>query len=175
MGVKYNFVLRLSQPWREVEAVFDCNPDAFEKLLSKVTKRDAAVQVETLTVKSMLEAVGGKVPSELRERYKEATVTEWCAMVNSLRDGLATLTGFLERTTPPLTAYAKKMSGGTLKGNIEEAVLWTLRESFGLQSLEQAHNLTVYEYMVAKKSAYNDARVAYNREMDLASRTAAAR
>ena len=96
-------------------------------------------------------------------------------MVNSLRDGLATLTEFLERTTPPLTAYAKKMSGGTLKGNIEEAVLWTLRESFGLQSLEQAHNLTVYEYMVARKSAYNDARVAYNREMDMASRSAAAR
>lgn len=175
MGVRYNFVLRLSQKWREVEAVFDCNPDAFERLLVKITKRDASVQLETLTVKSMLEAVGGKVPEELRERYKDATVTEWCAMVNSLRDGLATLTDFLERTTPPLTAYAKKMSCGTMKGNIEEAVLWTLRESFGLQSLEQAHNLTVYEYMVARKSAYNDARVAYNREMDMASRSAAAR
>lgn len=175
MGVKYNFVLRLSQPWREVEAVFDCNPDAFDKLLAKITKRDASVQVETLTVKSMLEAVGGKVPSELRGRYKDATVTEWCAMVNSLRDGLERFTDFLERTTPPLTAYAKKMSSGTLKGNIEEAVLWTLRESFGLQSLEQAHNLTVYEYMVARKSAYNDARVAYNREMDMASRSAASR
>lgn len=175
MGVRYNFVLKPSQKWSEVEAVFECNPEAFERLLAKITKKDAAVQLETLTVKSMLEAVGGKVPAELRERYKEATVTEWCAMVNSLRDGLATLTDFLERTTPPLTAYAKKMSGGTLKGNIEEAVLWTLRESFGLQSLEQAHNLTVYEYMVARKSAYNDARVAYNREMDMASRTAAAR
>lgn len=175
MGVKYNFLLSLSQRWREVAAVFDCNPAAFEKLLSKITKRDAAVNVEMLSVKSMLEAVGGKVPAELRERYREATVTEWCAMVNSLRDGLATLADFLERTTPPLTAYAKKMSGGTLKGNIEEAMLWTLRESFGLQSLENAHYLTVYEYMVARKSVYNEARVAYNREMDMASRLAAAR
>lgn len=168
-------MLRLSQKWSEVEAVFDCNPDAFERLLAKITKRDAAVQLETLTVKSMLEAVGGKVPAELRERYKGATVTEWCAMINSLRDGLATFTEFLERTTPPLTAYAKKMSSGTIKGNIEEAVLWTLRESFGLQSLEQAHNLTVYEYMVARKSVYNDAVIAYNKEMEMAASAASAR
>jgi hypothetical protein len=94
-------------------------------------------------------------------------------MVNSLRDGLAAFTDFLERTAPPLTAYAKKMSGGTIKGNIEESVLWTLRESFGLPSLEQAHNLTVYEYMVARKSVYNDAVVAYNKEMDIISRNAA--
>ena len=174
MGVRYNFVLRLSQKWSEVETVFDWNPDAIDKLLAKITKRDAAVQIETLTVKSMLESVGGKVPAELRERYKDATVTEWCAMVNSLRDALQTFTEFLERTVPPVTAYSKKMSVGTMKGNIEEAVLWTLRESFGLQSLEQAHNLTVYEYMVARKSVYNDAVVAYNKDMDMASRSAAA-
>lgn len=175
MGVKYNFVLKPSQPWREVAAVFDCNPQAFESLLAKIPSKDDSVQLETMTVKSMLEAVGGKVPAELSERYKDATVTEWCAMVNSLRDGLQTFTAFLEKTTPQTTAYARKMSAGTLKGNIEEAVLWTLRESFGLQSLEQAHNLTVYEYMVARKSAYNDAVIAYNKEMEMAARAAAAR
>lgn len=155
--------------------MFDCNPQAFESLLAKIPSKDTAVQLETMTVKGMLEAVGGGVPSELRERHKDATVTEWCAMVNALREGLQTFTEFLERTTPPLTAYAKKMSSGTIKGNIEEAVLWTLRESFGLQSLEQAHNLTVYEYMVARKSAYNDAVIAYNKEMEIAARAAAAR
>mgnify|MGYP007115381587 FL=1 len=175
MGVKYNFQFRLSQPWKEVEAVFACNPDAFGRLMAKITKRDPSVQLETMTVKSMLEAVGGGVPSELRARYADATVVEWCAMVNSLRDALQAFTEFLERTVPPVTAYSKKMSSGTLKGNIEEAVLWTLRESFGLQSLEQAHNLTVYEYMVARKSVYNDAVVAYNKDMDMASRSAAAR
>ena len=175
MGAKYNFQLRLSQPWKDVEAVFACNPDAFGRLMAKITERDPSVQLETMTVKSMLEAVGGNVPSELKARYVDATVDEWCAMVNALRDGLQTFTAFLEKTTPPTTAYARKMSAGTMKGNIEEAVLWTLRESFGLQSLEQAHNLTVYEYMVARKSAYNDAVIAYNKEMEMATRAAAAR
>lgn len=175
MGVKYNFVLKPSQPWREVAAVFECNPAAFESLLAKIPIKDESVQLETMTVKGMLEAVGGGVPAELRERYKDSTVAEWCAMVNALRDGMQTFTAFLEKTTPPTTAYARKMSAGTMKGNIEEAVLWTLRESFGLQSLEQAHNLTVYEYMVARKSAYNDAVIAYNKEMEMAARAAAAR
>lgn len=175
MGVKYNFQLRLSQPWREVEAVFSCNPDAFCGLMAKITERDPSVQLETMTVKSMLEAVGGRVPSELTSRYADATVAEWCAMVNSLRDALQAFTRFLERTVPPVTEYSKKMSIGTINGNIEEAVLWTLRESFGLQSLEQAHNLTVYEYMVARKSVYNDAVVSYNKDMDMASRSASAR
>ena len=54
MGVKYNFQLRLSQPWKEVEAVFACNPDAFGRLMARVPERDQSVQLETMTVKSML-------------------------------------------------------------------------------------------------------------------------
>lgn len=173
MGVKYRYDLSLSEPWKTVKPWFDIHPEGMEALLGKVTERDDSVVFETLTVKSLLEVSGGGFPSELSAKADSCTVEEYARMLNSLRDGLARFTAFLESTRPPETAYSKKMSVGTLKGNLEEAILWTLRQAYGLQSLEQAHALTVYEYMVARKSVYNDAVVAYNKEIDIVSRNAA--
>ena len=174
MGVKYRYDISLSEPWKTVKPWFDIHPEGMEALLEKVTERDDSVVFETLTVKSMLEVAGGGVPSELSSKIASCTVRGFASLLNSLRDGLARFVDFLESTKPPVTAYSEKMSVGTLKGNIEEAILWTLRQAYGLQSLEQAHSLTVYEYMVARKSVYNDAVVAYNKEMDIISRNAAA-
>lgn len=174
MGVKYRYDLSLSEPWKTVKPWFEVNPQGIEVLLQHVTERDDAVVFETLTVKSLLEVAGGGFPSELSAKADSCTVGEYARMLNALRDGLARFMDFLKSTTPPVTAYSKKMSVGTMKGNLEEAILWTLRVSYGLQSLEQAHALTVYEYMVARKSVYNDAVVAYNKEMDIMSRNAAA-
>lgn len=174
MGVKYRYCLSLSESWKTVKPWFDIHPEGIEVLLEKVTERDESVVFETLTVKSLLEVAGGGFSSELSAKAESCTVEEYALMVNSLRDGLARFTDFLESTKPPVTAYAKKMSVGTMSGNIEEAILWTLRMSYGLQSLEQAHALTVYEYMVARKSVYNDAVIVYNKEMDIVSRNAAA-
>lgn len=174
MGVKYNYNLSLSELWKTVKPWFEVNPQGLEVLLQHVTERDEAVNFETLTVKSLLEVSGGGFPSELSAKADNCKVEEYARMVNSLREGLARFMDFLESTKPPVTAYSKKMSVGTMGGNIEEAILWTLREAYGLQNLEQAHALTVYEYMVARKSVYNDAVVAYNKEMDIVSRNAAA-
>ena len=173
MGVKYRYDLSLSEPWKTVKPWFDIHPEGMEALLEKVTERDDSVVFETLTVKSLLEVAGGGVPSELSAKVEACTVLDFARLLNALRDGLARFMDFLKSTTPPVTAYSKKMSAGTISGNIEEAILWTLRMSYGLQSLEQAHALTVYEYMVARKSVYNDAVVAYNKEMDIISRNAA--
>lgn len=174
MGFKYRYNLGLSEPWKTVKPWFDIHPEGVEALLEKVAERDDSVVFETLTVKSLLEVSGGGFPSELSAKADSCTVREYARMLNSLRDGLSRFMDFLESTKPPTTAYAKKASAGTMSGNIEEIILWTLRQAYGLQSLEQAHALTVYEYMVARKSVYNDAVVAYNKEMDFAARNASA-
>lgn len=174
MGVKYRYSLSLSEPWSVVSSWFAVHPEGVDRLLEHVSERDGSVVFETLTVKSMLEVAGGGVPSELSSKIAGCTVRDFARLLNSLRDGLARFVDFLESTRPPETAYSKKMSVGTLKGNLEEAVLWTLRQAYGLQNLEQAHALTVYEYMVARKSVYNDAVIVYNKEMDAVSRNGAA-
>lgn len=175
MGVKYRYDLKLSERWNTVKPWFSVHPEGIGTLLRAVTERDGSIVFETLTVKSLLEVSSDCFPAELSAREQDCTVREYAMMLNSLRDGLARFMEFLKTTKPPVTAYGKKMSAGTMDGNIEESILWTLREAYGLQSLEQAHNLTIYEYMVARKSVYNDAVVAYNKEMDMALRAAAAR
>ena len=56
------------------------------------------------------------------------------------------------------------MLRGILKGNLEEAVLMTMKNCFALHDLDAATKLTVYEYKMARREAYNDAVVAYNGE-----------
>lgn len=163
--MKQRYRVSVSQPWSEVEVFFTSYPEAMDQLLAAVTETDPRVQFELLTVKSLLETARGDVPTELRERYRGATVEGWCRMVNSLRAGMDTFLKFMEHTTPPETLHGKRMSKGTLKGNLEEAVLWTLKKAFTLQGLEAAQNLTVYEYEIARKEVYNDAVVAYNKSM----------
>jgi hypothetical protein len=118
-----------------------------------------------MTVKGMLEAVAGRTPTELAEKAQNSTVREWVEVFNTLKDGLADFTAFMEATAAPVTAEQTKMARGTLKGNIEEAVLWTLKNSYTLHGLEDAHNLTIYEYKIARKNEYNEAVVAYNQSV----------
>ena len=61
----------------------------------------------------------------------------------------------------------KALMRGMLTGNMEEAVLWTLKESFTLHGFEDAHKLTVYEFMTARKNVYNEALVAYRQSVEI--------
>ena len=59
------------------------------------------------------------------------------------------------------TAYDSKFQF-LLVRLIEEAMLTFLRDYFGLQSLEMAQNITLYEYITARKISYNNAKFQKN-------------
>lgn len=164
MGRIVQFEVNMGEKWGKVAPFFKAHPDAMAQVRSHVTERDGSVNFETLKIKSVLEMVAGGTPSEL-DGYRNRTVREWCALLNTIEDGLRVFAAYLEETDPPMTVQQRKMLVGTKKGNIEEAVLWTLRDSYALHGLEDAQNLTVYEYMIARKNRYNDAVVAYNQSM----------
>ena len=157
--VKYN--VNLSENWEKVRIFFESFPEAFVKLRSYITKRDN-LNFDTLRVKSLIEMIAGLTPTELIRRRNAATVEEWCAVMNALEDGMADFVKFMERTTPPTTPQQLKIERGMLDANIEEAILWTLRGNYSLHGLEDAQNLTIYEYKIARKHAYNEAIAAYN-------------
>lgn len=166
MKVKYS--VNPNEKWEDVKTFFDEYPAAMEQLRTRfaVGRQD----FNLLSVRGMLEAVNGQVPEEWARLYKGKTVREWCEMVNALKEGLENFTAFMESTQPPYTLRQKKMTFGTLKGNLEEAVLMTLKSCFALHDLEAATKLTVYEYKMARREAYNDAVINYNQAvaMDLA-------
>lgn len=161
--VKYSCLK--SQPWREVSLFFTEYPAALDQLCTQIDGTLDGFSFETLTVGAMLEACVGKIPQELTVKYGGGDVETFARAVNSLRSGMEQFVKFMERTTPPETMYQKKMTSGTLPANIEEAVLWTLKNTYTLHGLEDAQKLTVYEYMIARKEAFNDAMVAYNQTM----------
>lgn len=162
--VKYN--VKAGEPWAKVSPFFVAYPDAMAQLLSRFKPTD--VNFETLTIKGMLEAVSGRIPEELERRLSGCTVGEWCETFLGVRAGLERFTRFMEETMPPVTVEQKRMTNGVLSSNIEESVLMTLKSCFSLHGFEDAHKLTVYEYMVARKEVYNEAVINYNQSMAIA-------
>lgn len=142
---------------------FDAHPDAFDQLRASITERDNSVNFDTLTVKSLIQLVLGRRVDELEQTRKSATVGEWVALTNTLAVNLEEFGQFLDDTKPKTTPQAQKLMSGTLPSGIEEAILWTLRESYTLQNLEDAQKLTIYEYKLARKEKYNESVIAYNR------------
>lgn len=173
MGRTVRYSVNANEPWAKVAPFFKAYPDAIGQLLARFTPAD--VDFEALTVKGMLEAVGGKMPEELERRLNGCSVAEWCGNMLGVREGLEHFAKFMEETTPPVTVEQKKMAKGVLSGNIEESVLMTLKSCFSLHGLEDAQKLTVYEYMVARKEVYNEAVVNYNQSMAVAAVSAARR
>lgn len=165
MGRAVRYSVLPSERWDKVAPFFEAYPAAMEQLCRTLPERDGDFMFETLTVKSMLECCAGQVPGEVREMCKGRTVAEAAAIHNSLRDGLARFLSFMEATQPPMTAREQMLTSGLMKGNIEEAVLWTLTGVFHLNGFEDAHKLTIYEYETARKNAYNEALVAYRQSV----------
>lgn len=157
--------MKSSEPWAKVAPFFECYPERMAALLERVTERSGVVLFDTLTVRTLLQLIGGQVPDELRPQRESATVGEWCAILNTLSDGLKAFTAFMEGTVPPQTLNQKRLGKGMMQGNTEEAVLWTLKNCYTLHGLEDAQKLTIYEYKIARKSQYNDAVVAYNQSV----------
>ena len=148
-----------------VRPFFEAYPEVVEQLLEQVPKKAQDVNFEALSVKSLLELLSGRMPTELDGRLNEGTVEQFAEILHSLRDGVAVFEAFMKRTTPPKTPESVKMGKGQVPQGLEEAVLWTLRTAFSLHGFEDAHQLSVYEYMVARKNIYNEAIVAYNQSM----------
>ena len=167
MGRKVKYSVKRSEPWADVAPFFTSYPSAMDQLLAAVPERDDAFCFDLLTVRGMLEAVGGNIPSEVKTQLDGLTVGEAAARLNSLRDGLMAFTAFMEDTNPPETLRQKAMRRGMKDGNIEEAVMWTLKECYTLHGFEDAQKLTVYEYKTARKNAYNEALSAYRQSVEM--------
>lgn len=175
MGRKVRYSVRPSEQWSRVSVFFTTYPAAMDQLMEAVPERDGEFVFDLLTVGGMLEAVGGAIPAEVKASMEGLTVAQAAARLNSLRDGLLEFITFLEATEPPMTLRQEQFRRGMMEGNIEEAVLWTLKECFTLHSFEDAQKLTVYEYKTARKNAYNEALAAYRQSVEMETAMAARR
>lgn len=162
-----SYSVKLSEKWALVEPFFRMYPDALQQVRSRCSTAD--IDFFGLSVRGLLQTINNEVPTEWKNRFKDGTVRQWCEMLNTLQDGLQEFTKFMERTQPPQSIEQQRMTRGTLKGNLEEAVLMTLKSCFALHDLESATKLTIYEYMMARKEVFNEATIAFNQYNNISS------
>ena len=162
MGQKVSYSIKGDDKWSEVSWFFDAYPDRLGELSVRFTERDESVDFFSWTVGDLCEIYDHGIP---KARTDGLTVAEFMALRNTVADKMKDLSTFLENTVPPSTESQRKAQSGTLDMSVEEAILLTCRNFYDLHSLEDAQKLTIYEYMIARKSVYNERRMAYNMEM----------
>lgn len=161
------YSVKRNEPWSKVCQFFYQYPDAMAQLQEAIPERDKSFNIEAMTVKGLCEAIYGNIPTEIKERCNSMKVQEATMLLNSLSDGIQTFVKFMEDTEFPMTTKQRNLLSGTKKPELEEAFLLTLKDSFTLHSYEDAQKLTVYEYMSARKNAYNEALVSYKQNMEM--------
>ena len=77
------------------------------------------------------------------------------------KDCVEQVTHLLNKLRVPQSAEAQMASGRCLKMTGQEAAFVFVRKYFGLKSFEQAENVSLADYIIAKKDAYNSAMFQY--------------
>lgn len=170
MAATVSYSIKGNDKWEEVSWFFDAYPDRLGEVAAQFTEVDDTLDFFGWTVGDLCEIYDHGIP---KARTEGLTVEDFMTLRNTVTKKMEELSVFLENTVPPTTEGQRKAQGGTLDMSVEEAILLTCRNFYDLHSLEDAQKLTIYEYMIARKSVYNERRMAYN--MEMASAAAAAR
>lgn len=172
MGRTMRYSVKAGDKWSEVSWFFNAYPDTYAKLVEKWPQTDGTFDFYAMSVRDLCEIYNGGMPSRLVDGI---TVRNFVVLNNTIKEKMEEFANFLEKTLPPMTEDQKKAQGGLLDNSIEEAILLTCKQYYGLHSLEEAQKLTVYEYMIARKATYNERRYEYNMAAAANARAAASR
>lgn len=152
------YVVKSSDKWADVSWFFSENADALN-MIRDAWKSDKPYNLGELSVLDLCQVFEHGYPLRLADGV---TIKEFVEMCTSVELALKDFAAFLESTIPPTTPEQRAAAVGTLDTSLEEAVLLTCKEFYGLHNLEDAQKLTVYEYMIARKSIFNERLVSYN-------------
>lgn len=152
------YVVRSGDKWLDVAWFFDKHPSAWE-MVRESWKSEKPYNIGELSVLDLCQIFEHGYPLRLAEGV---TVKEFVKMCTAIELGMQSFAEFLKDTVPPMTPEQRSAAAGTLDMSLEEAVLLTCKEFYGLHNLEAAQKLTVYEYIIARRSIYNERLVSYN-------------
>ena len=104
-------------------------------------------------------------PAKIQKRLnsKFLRVKEYVQILNTFENGNKAFEQAVEDTTIEKTAEEKDAENGLLPLSVEESMLNFMVETFNLQGWEAAQQMTLYEYISARKKSYNS--VMYQKRM----------
>jgi len=134
-------------------------PETLTQLKEKITDILPASEFDyfSMTIGEFLDLQENKLPEKLEKRLKskKLTVFEYVKILNTLEKGSESLINLLELTTIEQSNDEIKASSDLLKLTSEEVILDFLKDYFNLHSYEEAQNLTLYEFIIARKNYFN--------------------
>ena len=101
-----------------------------------------------------------KVDKFLKRR--KTTFVDYLKILNTFEIGAKNFEAILSDTIIPKTPDEEMASVGLLEITTEEAMLTFLKDFFHLQNFEKAQELTLYEFITARKITYNQAKFQKN-------------
>lgn len=101
-----------------------------------------------------------KVDKFLKRR--KTTFFDYLKILNTFEIGAKNFEAILSDTIIPKSQDEEMASVGLLEITTEEAMLTFMKDFFHLQSLEKAQELTLYEFVTARKIAFNQAKFQKN-------------
>jgi hypothetical protein len=87
---------------------------------------------------------------------KNTTLKTYIKILNTFESGAKSFEAIIERTSIEQSIEERIASTNLLSMTAEETMLSFVKEYFNLNNFEQAQNITIYEYIIAKKIHYNN-------------------
>jgi hypothetical protein len=117
-----------------------------------------------MTISEFLQLQENKLPLKVQKFLsgKKTTFFDYLKILNTFEVGAKSFERILIDTTIKAEADEEAARVGLIDITTEEAMLTFLRDYFGLQSLEKAQELTLYEYITARKISFNNAKFQKN-------------
>lgn len=145
--------------FRKIAKLLLLFPEITEQTKSQITR---ILPTDTfdyfgMTVKEFLQLQENKMPKKIERMLKNRRLTffKYVEILNTFEAGTKQFSAFIEKTNIEQSQDEAMASVGLLDLTAEESILEFLRGYFNLQKYEQAHEYTLYEFMIAKKNAYN--------------------
>ena len=121
--------------------------EMFDKLSGwHVSEEQASEYLQRMSLRELLELLNGKDVPEMcaRKTIRHLSIT---------RQLLESFKNFLDNTY----YNNPKIPAAPLEQTFEEAILLTMKDFYGITSLEECSKRSVAEFMIARKSIYNSA------------------
>lgn len=112
----------------------------------------------SLTIREMFACMHGDFSLVGLEIGKEEELTAFAGVwITGFKDWIEEFIKTLKGLQPPQTLENQQAAAKCIKVEFEESVLVFCREYFNLQSFDAVYDLSVSDFLIAKKDAYNKA------------------
>jgi len=111
-----------------------------------------------MTISEFLQLQENKMPKKIEALLanKNTTLKTYIKILNTFESGAKSFEAIIERTSIEQSIEERIASTNLLSMTAEETMLSFVKEYFNLNNFEQAQNITIYEYIIAKKIHYNN-------------------